>query len=40
MSDLTPENMEEHRERLKKFYDSVGLKSVGNGHRIERLADN
>lgn len=32
-------NTEEFRSRLKKFYGSVGLKSVGTGHRVERSAD-
>lgn len=36
--EMTDENMEEYRKRLKMFYDSVGLKSVGNGHRVERKA--
>lgn len=26
---------EEYRKRLKLFYNSVGLKSIGNGHKVE-----
>ena len=34
--DMDDDNFEEYRERLKKFYSSVGLKSVGPGHRVEK----
>jgi GNAT superfamily N-acetyltransferase len=36
-NDLTEDNREEYREGLKKFYESVGLKSVGNGHKVEKI---
>jgi len=35
--DMFRDNSEEYRERLKSFYNSVGLKSVGIGHRVERV---
>lgn len=33
---MTDDNFEDYRERLKGLYNSVGLKSVGLGHKIER----
>jgi GNAT superfamily N-acetyltransferase len=33
---MTDDNMEEYRNRLKSFYNSVGLENVGPGHRVEK----
>lgn len=39
IDNLDDDNFEKYRNNLKKLYNSVGLKSVGSGHRVERISN-